>query len=323
LLNQIGAFCKNDGLIRKISIVGAGAMGTIFAAALVNSGLDVTLVDVWKEQIEAIRKDGVTIEARGSRTNTKVRATSDHNSVGKTDLILFLVKSTQTERAIRDSGPMIGPETIVLSLQNGVGNEERIAEAIGGSRTMAGIISSPGGVVLDLGTTLMSGDIRIGIAEFNGGITEGLVELSEVFRGAGIEVEVKGNAKALKWSKLIVNLATNALSAITRLPNASLPKVDGMKEAMAGAVDEGLRVAKALGIALDANDAAAYISSGTTHDPRHKSSMLVDIEMGRQTEIDYMNGAVVKYGKQRGVPTPINSTLVAAIKALEYTSMNK
>jgi 2-dehydropantoate 2-reductase len=150
-----------------------------------------------------------------------------------------------------------------------------------------------------------------------------LGELSEVFRGAGIEVEVKGNAKALKWSKLIVNLATNALSAITRLPNASLPKVDGMKEAMAGAVDEGLRVAKALGIALDANDAAAYISSGTTHDPRHKSSMLVDIEMGRQTEIDYMNGAVVKYGKQCGVPTPINSTLVAAIKALEYTSMNK
>jgi 2-dehydropantoate 2-reductase len=313
-----------SNLIRKVAILGAGAMGTIFAAALAQGGMDVTLVDVWAEQIAEINKSGVTIEAHGSRTNVRVKATSDHRKVGKVDLILFLVKSTQTESAVRDCVPMMRKGSVVLSLQNGVGNEEKIAEFIGGENTMGGIISSPGGVVLSPGVTLQSGEIKLGIAEFEGGITERLREISEALAKTGIEVEVEADVRALKWSKLIVNLATNAMSAITGLPNAALVQIDEVREVMIGAVEEGLAVSKKMGIRLqEPKTVTEYVSSGTTHDPRHKSSMLVDIEMGRRSEIDYMNGVVVKYGKQYNVPTPINSTLVAAVKGLEYASAGK
>jgi 2-dehydropantoate 2-reductase len=249
----------------------------------------------------------------------KVRAATGCQGIGVADLILVLVKSYHTKEAIKNAGPIVGDQTVVLSFQNGLGNEETLAEVVGkkhviGGRTFAGgVLFGPGHVIAG----------RKGkqtyIGELDGRTTERVIQIAKQFNQAGLETIISSNIIGIMWDKLLVNVATGALSGITRLPYGGLYKVKEVMDCAVEAVSEGIAVAKAMGVELTITDPKEiWLKAAENLSPEFKASMLQDIEKGSRTEIDFINGSVVRLGEKHGIPTPVNRILVAGIKGIEH-----
>ena len=301
----------------RIAVVGAGAMGSLFGGLLAEAGEDVILVDIWEEHVKAINERGLHIRGVSGDRIIRVRATTKHAEVGPVDLVLFQVKSYATEKAIRDALPMIADHTVVLTLQNGLGNVEKIAEVIGRERVLAGT-TAHGATVLGPGEIYHAGKGPTVIGEIDGRITERVKRIAEVFNRAGIETEVTDNVLGAIWTKMLANVAINALTAITGLYNGELLELEETKTVMLKAVEEAVAVARAKGIKLLVEDPFEFVIKVAKATATNKSSMLQDVERGRRTEIDAINGMIVRYGRELGIPTPVNETLVAAVKGIEY-----
>jgi len=229
------------------------------------------------------------------------------------------VKSFDTREAIENAGPIIGDKTVIISLQNGLGNEEIIGEVAGrkhvlGGRTFAGgSVLAPGHVIAN--TT----GKHTCIGELDGTTTQRVVRIAEEFKRAGLLITVSSNIIGIMWDKLLVNVATGALCGITRLPYGGLYKMPELMDCALEAVSEGIAVAKAIGVKLSTKDpmeAWCKASEGLPED--FKPSLSQSLEKGLRTEIDFINGAVVRCGERCKVPTPVNRTLVASIKGIEY-----
>jgi len=299
----------------KIAVVGAGAMGSLFGGLLAEAVEDVTLVDVWREHVETINSWGLRIrDSVGDRT-VDVKATSTPGEVGVVDLMIIFVKSYDTAQAARDAIPMIGEKTIILSLQNGIGNVEKIKEAVG-ERVVRGV-TSHGSTLLGPGEIYHAGSGHTTIGELDGSITQRIQEIRDVLDSAGIATDVSGNVMGALWNKVFANVGINPLTALTGLRNGELLEHPEIKEVMRRAVEEAYEVAVAMGI--DVGEGApvegVYEVASITYE--NKSSMLQDVERGRRTEIDALNGAIVDLGKVHGVETPVNETLTAVVKGLE------
>ncbi|MDI6725683.1 MAG: ketopantoate reductase family protein, partial [Smithellaceae bacterium] len=223
-----------------------------------------------------------------------------------------------TREAMENAGPIIGDKTVIMSLQNGLGNEEIIAEVAGkehvlGGRTYAGgSVIGPGQVIAN------STGKPTYIGELDGATTERAIRIAEEFKLAGLLITVSSNIKGIMWDKLLVNVATGALCGITRLPYGGLYQMPELMDCALEAVSEGIEVAKAIGVKLstkDPQEAWFKASEGLPED--FKPSLLQSLEKGLRTEIDFINGAVVRWGEKCQVPTPVNKTLVAGIKGIE------
>ena len=300
----------------RIAVVGAGAMGSLFGGLLAEAGEDVVLVDIWEEHVRAINERGLHIKGVSGDRVVRVRATTKHAEVGVVDLMLIQVKSYATEKAIRDALPMIGERTVVLTLQNGLGNVEKIAAVVGRERVLAGT-TAHGATVLGPGEIYHAGRGLTVIGEVDGRITDRVKAIAELFNRAGIETEVTDNIMGAIWTKMLANVAINALTAITGLYNGELLELEETKAVMLKAVDEAVAVAKAMGIKLLVEDPHEFVLGIARATATNKSSMLQDVERGRRTEIDAINGMIVHYGRELGIPTPINEALVAAVKGIE------
>jgi 2-dehydropantoate 2-reductase len=303
----------------KICVLGCGALGSSIGGVLADAGLEVYLIDPWSDHVDAMNRKGLRLIEDGAERTVKVRAATNCRGIGPADLVLVLVKSYHTKDAIENAGPLIGDKTVVLSLQNGFGNEEILADAVGkdrvlGGRTFAGgVLIAPGQVIAGCKGR------RTYVGELDGEITERALEIAGQFNQAGLETVVSSNILGIMWDKLLINVATGALSGITRLPYGGLYSVREIMECAAEAVSEAIAVAEAMGVTLAMTDPKEIWFKAADQLPSEfKASMLQDIEKGSRTEIDFINGSVVRLGAKHGIPTPVNRALVACIKGIEH-----
>lgn len=302
----------------RICFLGAGSLGSTIGGILSAGGSDVYLVDQWKDHVDAMKRDGLTILEDGSEKVIKVKAAADTSGLDVMDLVIVLVKSFHTREAVSAASNIIGAQTSVMSLQNGLGNEEVIAGIVGKERVISGKTYVGGGIV---GPGKVSSGIKgklTVIGEMDGRLTSRIQSISDEFNRSGLKTEISGNIVGMIWDKLLVNVSTAALTSITRLTYGELYRIDELAEIAQLAVAEGIAVAAAKQVRLDTQNPAEIWRRAFAGLPQgFKTSMLLGLERGIKSEIDYINGAVVRYGEQLNIPTPVNKTLVACVKGIE------
>jgi len=288
--------------------MGAGAVGCYYGGMLARAGHDVTLI-ARAQHVEAVRRSGLRLQTTTFDASVPMRASEDPSAARGAKLVLFSVKSPDTERAGTALAPHLAPDAVILSLQNGVDNAERLAATLGRD-----VISA----VVYVATEMAGpGHLRHhGRGELVIGPSAASARIAAAFGAAGVPVEVSDNVIGALWAKLIVNCAYNALSAITQLPYGRLVQGDGIPAVMHDVVDECLAVARAAGVDVpgDMHQAVPRIAESM---PGQFSSTAQDLARGKLTEIDHLNGLVVRKGEALGVPTPANRLLLALVKLLE------
>ncbi len=302
----------------KICVLGAGALGCAIGAALAQAGADVWLLNRSKAHVDAMNDAGLVLVSTEGEQRVPVQATTDAQEVGTVDLVIVLVKSFHTREAITGARALIGKDTLVLSLQNGLGHEDVIGEIVGRERVLAGK-TYVGGVLLAPGR-IVSGTAgkQTFLGELDGTVTERARRIAALFNDAGLATTVSDNILGVMWDKLLVNVATGALSGITRLPYGDLYAVPELKATALAAVAEAMAVARKAGIRLQFTEPEqAWERAAEGLPAEFKASMLQSLEKGSITEIDFINGAVVRGGQKLGVATPVNATLVGCIKGIE------
>lgn len=304
----------------KIVMLGAGALGSTIGGTLAMGGNDVHFVDMWQEHVDLINKDGLHMTNEKEDWYVRVDARTTADTIGEADLVIVLVKSFATKQAVEQlkQTNVIGKNTLVMSLQNGLGNEETIASVIGSENVISGK-TYVGGRLIQAG--YISAGVQgkwTHIGELNGEITDRIQTVCNVFNDAGLLCEVSDNIKGLIWDKLLINVAAGALCGITRLPYGPLYEEDYIKDVAVAAIQEGIQVAKAAGVVLKSEDPQyPWVAASEGLPGTFKTSILQSLELKRPTEIDFINGSIVEWGKKYGIATPVNQTLVACVKGIE------
>jgi len=300
----------------KIVVVGAGAMGCLFAAFLSKSKEEVWLLDKNKDNAAKLNEAGISLEGVSETWKAKVKTTTNTEDIGKVDLILLFVKSFHTKQAVEQIKPLLGANTKVLTLQNGLGNIEIISEIIGEQRVIGGV-TNEGATLINKGLIRHAGRGETVIGTANGKTPGQMRAIREVFNKVGFETKMTRDIKSLIWSKLIINVGINALSAITRLPNGKLTEFEGTKRILRDAVTEATRIAKRKRIKLIFDDPLAEVEAVCEGTSSNLSSMLQDVLRKKRTEIDSINGVIVRLGQELGISVPTNKLLVDLIKTIE------
>jgi 2-dehydropantoate 2-reductase len=301
----------------KIGIIGSGAMGSLFGGRLSLSGCDVVLYDIFREHVEAISDRGLAVEdaGTGAVTVARPRASTDPRAIEGSDLLIIFVKSTATLDAARQFAPLARPDAIVLTLQNGLGNEEILKRHFGPARTAAGV-TSQGATFLGPGRIRHAGrgPTHICMAD---GKNDKLTPVCAAFEAAGFETHVSADVASLVWSKLVINVGINALTAITNQLNGGLLESEDTRAIMADLVDEAVAVARARGVPLLHEDPLAVVFDVARKTGANRSSMLQDFDRRRASEIEVMNGAIVREAGLAGVAVPVNTTIARLVRAME------
>jgi len=307
----------------KIGIVGAGAMGGLFAGMLTRAGQDVWLIDNHKQRAEKINREGLIIEASKALESRepkqeiiKIKVTTELSNAGSCDLVILFVKAYDTEKATRNSLPLTGKKTVWLTLQNGLGNIERMGKIVGKDR-MVGGITYQGATVLEVGRIRHAGCGKTVIGEIGGRVSERIKSISDIFNQAGIDTEISDNIEGVLWGKLLINAVINPLTAITRVRNGQLLESPFLKETMNLIVEEAMRVPLKKGIRLPYQKVFEKVEESCQTSRDNISSMLQDILRKKRTEIDFINGAIVSEAEKIGIPTPLNRALWNIVKFLE------
>lgn len=277
-----------------ITILGAGAMGSLYAAVLSKTN-NVLLVDSYAPVVEAINKNGITVKEPDGRVfNVKVPAALSGEKIKASELLIVFVKSTATKRALIDNKGLIGENTVVLSLQNGLGNDETLKEFVNKDKIILGT-SRHNSVVTGLGEIFHSG---AGVTVIGGEIEEKkLKNIAEAFNESGLECTTEKDVKHLLWSKLFVNMSINAVTAVIDTEIGKIKDNVFAKELAESIIKEAVEVARADGENFDADAVISSVMQTAERLYHGKASMCQDMEKGRKTEIDFINGAVVRLGK--------------------------
>jgi 2-dehydropantoate 2-reductase len=300
----------------KVCIVGCGAVGSLFAANLANlDDVEVWAYDLSREHVDAINADGLRLSGAGDVVG-RVRATTDAGELPACDFGIVATKAMHTEPAIAATAHAFA-DGAVASVQNGIGNEEVLAghveRVIRGTTFPAGRILEPGHVRWDV-----KGDTTFGPFDPSPAPFEQVERLAEACTRAGLPTTAVADARGPQWRKVIFNAATNPVGALTGLTHGRVCEDPALRRLVSGLVDEGKAVADAQGITLDA-DPEELIDHAARPDVAydHKASMLQDVEARRATEIDYLNGGIARFGRELGVPTPLNEAILALVQGLE------
>jgi 2-dehydropantoate 2-reductase len=302
----------------RVCVVGCGAVGSIFAANLAQlDDVEVWAYDLDREHVDAINADGLRLSGAGEVLGS-VRATTDAAELPACDFGIVATKAMHTEAAIAATAQAFA-NGAVCSVQNGIGNEEvvaaHIARVIRGTTFPAGRIVEPGHVQWDV-----KGDTTIGPFEPSPAPFEEVERLADACTRAGLPTEAVADARGPQWRKLIFNAATNPVGALTGLTHGRVCEDPALRRLVSGLVDEGKAVAAAQQIVLDA-DPEELIDHAAKPEVAydHKASMLQDVEARRETEVDYLNGGIVRFGREHGVPAPLNEAILALVKGLEQS----
>ncbi len=297
----------------KIAVVGAGGVGGYYGGLLARAGLNVSFL-CRGAHLEAIMKRGLTVESYRGDFRVDVQATDDPAEIGVSDVVLFCVKSYDTEDAARMIRPMVGPATVVVSLQNGVDNEEVLGKILGKEKIMGGV-AFIGSRIREPGVILHTAAGGMTLGEMSGGMSERGKMLVRLFESAGIEARLSEDIRKVMWRKMVWNCGFNALTALTGCTVGEVLALGEARAVIRAAMEEVIAVARALGIGL-AGDLPEKTMSHTEKQGEIRTSMLMDNENGRRMEIEALNGAVSRRGRENGVPTPVNDVFYAAVKAV-------
>jgi len=300
----------------RIAVVGAGAMGSIFGARFSKAGHDTVLVDVAAPLVETINADGVTIVRGEEETTTRVRATTDPGSVGPVDVVVFCVKCYQTASAAELARPLVGPDTVVASLQNGWGNGDVLARAYPADQITVGV-TYHSGLVQAPGRVVHPAEQPTIVGSFTDSKSGGAARLAQALDDAGLEANVVSPIRPEIWKKLILNAATLPTAALTGMNAGALTACEDTRGLVTDTAREAVTVARALGYDIDPQERVAAIHALLAKAGPSKASMLQDFEAGRRTEIDVINGAVTRAADETGVAVPLNRAFVQLVKGWE------
>ena len=301
----------------KIAIVGAGAMGSLFGALLAEGGHEVWLCDIWQDHIKALKQSGLKIEWKGETRNVRLNATGDPRQIGESELVLIFVKSTQTKSAAESAALLAGQNGWVMTLQNGMGNAETIAEYSSSNRILAGT-TAHGATMLEAGSIRHAGAGPTIVGMWAGGEKEFQIaqQIAVQFTQAGIETAAVEDVRPVIWDKLLVNVGINAITALTGIKNGQILDLELTRELSRAAVEEAASVAQAQGIEIR-KDPAAHVFQVAAATAANRSSMGQDVDHRRQTEIRAINGFVVREADRMGVAAPVNQALTALVETME------
>ncbi len=301
----------------SVAIVGAGAMGGLWAARLSTVGVPVVVVDVAPEPIDAIVAHGLTLHLPAGSLTAHPRATTRPDEVGPVDYVFIFVKAHQTEAAAGFSRPLLGESTTVVSLQNGWGSAETLALSIEPARLVVGVTYFGAGVVAP-GRVTQTAEGPTFIGPY---LDDGSLGPAEAVRyllaACGVDVTATPRVKTEIWKKLILNAATLPVAALTRLPSGELGTPGPLRDLVDGLAAEAVAVALRHGHQIDLAERLAEIHAMLDAAPSARASMLQDVEAGRKTEIDVTNGAVVRAAEQAGLDAPLNRAITALIGGIE------
>jgi 2-dehydropantoate 2-reductase len=300
----------------RLCVVGAGAVGSLFAAHLAQvDDVEVWAYDVSQPHVDAINRNGLRLTGEADLVG-RVRATSDPSELPSCEFGIVATKSMFTGAAIAQAAHAFS-DGAVASVQNGVGNEEAIADhverVIRGTTFPAGRLVEPGVVNMDT-----RGDTWLGPFEPQPAPMDRVRRLAEAITAGGMNTKALEDARGAQWTKLIFNAATNPIGALTQLTHGRVVELPETRRLVSQLVAEGTAVADALGITLD-SDPDELVDHAAKVAYEHRASMLQDVLARRATEVDALNGGIVRFGSEQGVPTPLNEAIVALIKGLEYS----
>jgi 2-dehydropantoate 2-reductase len=292
-----------------VAVMGAGAVGCYYGGMLARAGHRVTLIGR-PQHADAIARDGLRMDTQGFDERVPIQSSTQASAVAGAQLVLFCVKSGDTESAGVDIRPHLAPGAVVLSLQNGVDNAERLRRVLP-QHTVAAVVVYVATEMAGPGHLKHHGRGDLVIEPF-----EGSDAVARTLVAAGVPTEVSPDVRGALWAKLTINCAYNALSAVAQLPYGGLLQVDGVRDVIRDVIAECLAVAAAEGITVPGDVTAATWRIGETM-PGQYSSTAQDVARGKPSEIDHLNGLVVRRGHALGIPTPANRALHTMVKLVE------
>ena len=303
-----------------VVVLGAGAMGSLFGGLLAEGGLHVILLDPWKEHIDQIRQHGLRMVGYGGDRAIPIGATADAADIESADLVFVQCKANFNAAAAESVRHLFGDSThtLAISFQNGLGNEEELAEYFGADRVLGGL-TAQGANIESPGVVRNHAELPSFIGEMFGGLSDRVSEISNLLSGAGLPTVPSENIRQDIWRKLMANIAISAVSGITGLNIGQIFNEHRADSVSYAALEEAISVARACGIDMSLDDAHEILAkiAGPNGTPGNKSSLRVDLENQRPSEIDYINGAVVDLAKAHDIAVPINETLVTLVHAAQ------
>ena len=299
----------------KIAVVGAGAMGSVYAGILGDAGNEVWAVDVWTEHVEAMRTRGLTVEGASGDRTVRINATSDPAEVPVCDVVVISTKAIDVESAAASAKPLVGPNTVVLPIQNGLGSADRVAAVLGEERVAIGVVGGFGASMVGPAHVHHNGWELVRLGERHGPATERIRRIAKTWEDAGFRVQVYDDVDQLLWEKLICNVCFSGTCTIVERTIGEVLEDESAWQVASSCAREAYDVARARGIALDFDDPVAYARAFGEKIRGARPSMLLDVLAGRPCEIAVINGAIPPAALEVGLTAPVNETVTALVKA--------
>ena len=304
----------------KVAVLGAGAMGCLFGGLLAEKGLNVILIDVWKEHVEAINKNGLKMDGYGGDRFIKVKATADPSTVGIVDAVIVMCKATVLEPALNSIKNIIGEKTVFMSFQNGFGHEAIMQKIVGVEKVLGGTTTQASNI-LGPGHIMNHAALPSWIGEYEGGMSERVKEVADTFTAYNLETIAADDVKKRKWMKLFALTAIGPLSAIFDLHHTDLyinNSANNVSRSLGKEIIlETRQVALADGVEVSEDECLFMFNKIVDSNQTNKSSMAFDVQYKRKTEIDFISGVVSGLGKKHGIKTPLNDLMYKMIKVKE------
>jgi 2-dehydropantoate 2-reductase len=301
----------------KIAVVGAGAMGSVYAGLLASAGHEVWAIDRREDLVEAIRANGLRVEGASGDRTVRIDATTDPAEAGEAELVVLATKAMDATAAAEGARPLVGPETLVLSIQNGLGGPDAVAAVLGDDRVAVGVVGGFGASVVAPGHVHHHGMELVRLGELSGPVTPRIETVADVWRQAGFTVRTFDDVDRLVWEKLVCNVAFSGTCSVLGRTIGEVIADEHAWSVAAQCAVEAYEVAQALEIQLGFDDPVAHVRAFGLAILGAKPSMLLDLEAGRPTEVDFINGAIPRVGTGVGVAAPFNEAVSALVRALE------
>jgi 2-dehydropantoate 2-reductase len=302
----------------KIAIIGVGAMGSVYAGLLADKGgHDVWAIDTWQDHVKAIRETGLRVEGASGDRTVKMNATSNPADVTNADLVIIATKDDGVAGAAKAALTVAKPDAPILTIQNGLGSADKVAEIVGSKRILMGVVGGFGASMKAPGHAHHNGMEFLRLGEMDGGLTPRLETVKQAWEAGGFKVLAFDDIHKMVWEKLICNCTYSGPCALTGLRVGEVQASPSAWSIAAACANEAYLVANAKGIKLDFEDPVRYVRDFGQKIPNARPSMLLDHMAGRPAEVDNINGAIPREGAKVGIATPVNSVVVALLKAKE------
>jgi 2-dehydropantoate 2-reductase len=301
----------------KIAIIGCGAMGSVYAGLLAKAGHDVWAIDTWADHVNAMRGNGLRVEGASGDHTVKLNASMQASDAGRCDLVIIATKAMHVEQAARSAQPLLRDDSVVLSIQNGLGGPDTAAKILGRERVAVGVVGGFGASMKAPGHAHHNGWELVRLGELSGPVTPRLEAIAEVWRSGGFRVKCFDDIDQLVWEKLICNVCFSGTCAVTERTVSEVMGDADTWQVASGCAAEAYKVARAKGIKLDFTEPVEYVRNFGSKIPNARPSMLLDHMASRMSEIDAINGAIPVAAAALGIEAPFNSVISALVRAKE------